>query len=203
MTAHDSSVVRPASAMPWGQLLVGGAIGGFAIWMGALNATGGAPSPSLAGVAAAYETARDAAMAPLQLLHIDLSPAYKDGLAFVVVMFAAMIRTALRDPDYWWAPIGVLLVGVCWHAIIVWGLTWGTQPTVTYFAEQTIMEMAVFVVFITLIGPFAGFIGRAMEPVRDLDEMTSPGAMATLGHAVAIALIAGGLSVFNWATGAP
>jgi ApbE superfamily uncharacterized protein (UPF0280 family) len=50
-----------------------------------------------------------------------------------------------------------------------------------------------------VIAPLAGFIGKFMEPVRELDVLTSPSALFTLWNALAVGVFAGSLGLADWA----
>jgi hypothetical protein len=202
MTTLEQSDVQTAGTLPWGQLIVGSVVGGLALWIVALNVFGVAPSAMLAGVASIYEAARDTATAPPRWLQIDLSPNAKDGLAFLLVMFAAMIRTARRYPDYWWVPAFLIYSTTLWVAISETPtLSWETVPTRTEVAEAWIKWGTIHTLFLTVALPISGFLGRVWEPSSSgLDEMTAPPMLFTLWNAILIAVVAAFLLLLNWAT---
>jgi hypothetical protein len=197
----DDHIEQSPRGVPWGQLIAGGIVGGISLWMIALHLSGAAPSAMLAGVAATYEGWRDWLMTPLERwLQIKLSPVDRDTLAFDIVMIGAIVRTALRYPTMW----GALL-------FILW---WALLPVSTLFAflafpdfwvlrwrgvEYSIRIVAVFSALVVVGTPIAGIIGKIMEPVRELDDLLSPPAMFALWNAIAIAALAGGLLVVDWA----
>jgi len=187
--------------LPWGQMVVGAVIGGVATWMILLNQSGVAPSSMLAGVAATYEAARDFVLTPVaEWLGIQLSPDYRDALALLAVLFAAIGRASLRYPGTWWI-IGMAVTlatssAVYWRYVAdVWDMT------ATDVAEWWIWRALSFTVFITMLAPLAGLIGRVMDPTaRELDDLTAPPVRLILWNAVAIAALAGALFFVSWAT---
>lgn len=199
----DDQVQEPAVApqpMPWGQLVFGAVIGGVATWMILLNQSGVAPSSMLAGVAETYRAARDLVLNPFaEALGVQLSPDYRDAVALLAVLFAAIVRTSLRYPGTWW--IIAMTVTLATSSAVYWRYiadVWEMTPTDV--AEWWIRRALGFTVFITMLAPLAGMIGRVMDPTaRAFDDLTSPQAMLILWNAVAIAALAGALFFVSWA----
>jgi len=188
-----------ASPTPWGQFIVGAVIGGVATWMIVLNQSGVAPSSMLAGVAATYEAARDAVLTPAaEALGVQLSPGYRDALALLAVLFAAIVRTSLRYAGLWWIIVLAVVLASLGAARLAY-LPW--ELTTTEIAERWIDRAVVFTLLITVLAPLAGMIGRVMDPTaRGIDDLTAPAAIMTLWNAVAIAAFAAALFFINWAT---
>ncbi|MDZ4866610.1 MAG: hypothetical protein SGI91_04760 [Alphaproteobacteria bacterium] len=203
-TGEDEGQVSQPSApqsTPWVQILVGAVIGGVAVWMIVLSQAGVAPSSMLSGVAATYQAARDAVLTPIAAaLGVVLSPGYRDALALLAVLFAAIVRTSLRYAASWWIiAIAVVLAsaGALWLAFVPH--PW--VPTSTDVAERWIQRALYITIGFTILAPLAGLIGRIMDPTaQGLDEMTAPPAMLTLWNAAAIAAFAAALFFINWAT---
>jgi hypothetical protein len=197
--AQETAVApRP---MPWGQLVFGAIIGGVATWMIILNQSGVAPSSMLAGVAETYRAARDFVLNPFaEALGVQLSPDYRDALALLAVLFAAIARTSLRYPGTWWIIVFVVTFGSI-GALREAYFPRPYDPTNTDVAEFWIWRALGFTIFMTMLAPLAGFIGRVMDPTaRALDDLTAPPAMLILWNAVAIAALAGALFFVSWAT---
>jgi hypothetical protein len=204
-TNEDEGQVPQALAAPqrtpWVQIIVGAIIGGVAVWMILLNQAGVAPSSMLSGVAAAYQAARDAVLTPIaEAFGVALSPGYRDAVALLAVLFAAIVRTSLRYAESWWIiAIAVILasVGALWLAFVP--QPW--VPTPTDVAERWIQRALFITIGFTILAPLAGLIGRIMDPTaQGLEEMTAPPAMVTLWNAAAISAFAAALFFINWAT---
>jgi hypothetical protein len=201
----DDDQLREATVapqpMPWGQLIVGAVIGGVATWMIMLNQSGVAPSSMLAGVAATYEGARDFVLNPVaDALGVQLSPDYRDALALLAVLFAAIARTSLRHPGTWWIIAFAVILGLG-GALREAYFPRPYEATNTDVAEYWIWRALSFTIFITMLAPLAGLIGRVMDPTaRALDDLTPPPAMLILWNAAAIAALAGALFFVSWAT---
>jgi hypothetical protein len=204
MTIDDDQLREATVAprpLPWGQLIVGAAIGGVAAWMILLNQSGVAPSSMLAGVAETYRAARDLVLNPFsEALGVQLSPDYRDALALLAVLFAAIVRTSLRYPGAWWIIAFAVILGSAGAARLAY-LPRPWEPTNTDVAEFWIWRALLFTVLITTLSPLAGLIGRVMDPTtRAFDDLTAPHAMLTLWNAAAIAALAGALFFVSWAT---
>jgi hypothetical protein len=206
MTTDDAddpvqeATVAPRS-MPWGQLIAGVVVGGVATWMILLNQTGVAPSSMLAGVAAKYEAARDFVLNPVaEAVGVKLSPDYRDALALLVVLFAAIARASMRHAGARWIiAFAVFLASLGAASLIIVGRDWGV--TATDVAERWIRRALSFTIFVTMLTPLAGLIGRIMDPTaRALDDLAAPPAMLIIWNAVAIAALAGALFFVSWAT---
>jgi hypothetical protein len=196
--AQETAVApRP---MPWGQLVFGAIIGGIATWMIILNQSGVAPSSMLAGVAETYQAARDLVLNPVtEALGVQLSPDYRDALALLAVLFAAVVRTSLRYPGSWWIIAFAVILGSLGAARLAYfPRPW--EPTTTDMAEFWIWRALLFTILITMLAPLAGLIGRVMDPTaRAFDDLISPQAMLILWNVVAIAALAGALFFVSWA----
>jgi hypothetical protein len=195
----DESVERMPRGLPWGQLFVGSIVGGISLWMLALDFTGAEPSALLAGVAGTYEAWRDWLITPLErLLQIELSTTKRNLLTFDIVMIGALVRTALRYREVW----GVLVFLAVWVAY--WSIAKLDDPvgvvTADYILEGAISSAAIGAVLIVFITPLAGMIGRVMEPVKDVDDLTSPPIMLALWNAIALIATSGALLLLDWAS---
>jgi len=129
-----------------------------------------------------------------------LSPDYRDALALLAVLFAAIARASLRYPGTWWIIAVAVLLGSIGAARQAY-FPRPYDPTNTDVAEFWIWRALLFTIFVTMLAPLAGFIGRVMDPTaRALDDLTAPPAMLILWNAAAIAALAGALFFVSWAT---
>jgi hypothetical protein len=119
-------------------------------------------------------------------------------LTFDIVMIGALVRTALRYREVW----GVLVFLAVWVAY--WSIAKLDDPvgvvTADYILEGAISSAAIGAVLIVFITPLAGMIGRVMEPVKDVDDLTSPPIMLALWNAIALIATSGALLLLDWAS---